>query len=345
MMSLIGQSSFTPSRLTAILREAGKLAPGDSVISVRFTKTRKCTLTVAHMEARLSTGEAMPLVLKFCESGQQSTRAEVDFYSMPAHAFSPGVLPHCYYAWYDAEEQQVWMLLEDLEPEFTPMTNHVLELPTSHVRLNVLDWLTSLQVSFWNREELSREAYWRKWRDEPTIQAWFDQRHKATEDALKSGRGQVCSEVLAWYDLLRSRTPSLLSQRLNSGQNLTMVHGDAHGGNFLISSHDDRDFRLIDWPNWRPGLVTDDLAYVVAAWPQREQQQALECARSFLFAHLATHGAHTYNEEQWNYDLSLSAAWVFVYSIGLIGECREAWTYELANRVAALVETCCLDTP
>jgi Phosphotransferase enzyme family len=331
-------STITPDLLTGILHNSSTIPADTEIVAVSVLKTYRCSLSIAHLEARLSNGEVLKLVLKFCEPGQQTGRAEVDFYRSIAPGFPPDVLPKCLHTGYCVESRRMSLLFEDLQPRFEPMVTEVPALPAEHVRLAVLHWLTALQASYWNRPELNDPLYWRSWRTESALQAWFDTRHAQTEAELQVGPDKLDSEVMELYHDLRRHTAHRLAGRLASGRNLTLIHGDAHGGNFLVSSGSKPDIRLLDWPNWRPGLPTDDIAYLVAAWPGEQQAQALKTARQLFFNELPGSQSKTldYTERDWVSDLSLSASWVFVYSIGLIGECRQPWTYLLARRVASL---------
>lgn len=70
--------------------------------------------------------------------------------------------------------------------------------------------------------------------------------------------------------------PRLLS-RYRSHRDLTIVHGDAHAWNALLSRDRDRpDVRLIDWDGWRVDMATDDLAYMIALYWSSERRRRHE---------------------------------------------------------------------
>jgi thiamine kinase-like enzyme len=60
---------------------------------------------------------------------------------------------------------------------------------------------------------------------------------------------------------LLDRAPRLLA-RYHARHNLTIIHGDAHPGNFLPRDGGGRKVELIDWENGSIDTATDDLAYI-----------------------------------------------------------------------------------
>lgn len=60
-----------------------------------------------------------------------------------------------------------------------------------------------------------------------------------------------------------------------SKRNLTIVHGDAHTGNFLLPA-DDGPVVLIDWQRWDINIATNDLAFLMACQWTPPRRAALE---------------------------------------------------------------------
>src|SRR5947208_3636519 len=81
-----------------------------------------------------------------------------------------------------------------------------------------------------------------------------------------------------------------LSARYRSHRDMTIIHGDAHVWNALVSRDAAlNDVRLIDWDAWRIDTATDDLAYMIAVhwfpdWRRRYERESLRRYHDALIA-------------------------------------------------------------
>jgi len=63
---------------------------------------------------------------------------------------------------------------------------------------------------------------------------------------------------------LRKEYPKLIDARFNAGKNITIIHGDLHPGQALMSKTCDRTIKFVGLQAIRMGLCTEDLAMLVA---------------------------------------------------------------------------------
>lgn len=73
---------------------------------------------------------------------------------------------------------------------------------------------------------------------------------------------------------LRNEYPKLIETRFNSGKNITIVHGDLHPGQVLMSKTKDRTIKFIDLQALRTGLCTEDLAMLLALHIESDKSSA-----------------------------------------------------------------------
>jgi hypothetical protein len=89
-------------------------------------------------------------------------------------------------------------------------------------------------------------------------------------DRLSAGQWATVQQV--W-----DRYPAIVKQRLAEGENLTVVHNDAHAGNFLLPREAaQQGVYLVDWQQWGIGVGPGDVAYLIALSWSAEQRAAME---------------------------------------------------------------------
>jgi Ser/Thr protein kinase RdoA (MazF antagonist) len=112
------------------------------------------------------------------------------------------------------------------------------------------------------------------------------------------------------YERLFAAAPRLLA-RYRSHRDLTIVHGDAHAWNAMLSCEPSRpDVRLIDWDGWRVDVGTDDLAYMIALYwsPERRRRHERQSLERY-HATLVAHGVRGYDFAALWTDYRLSVLW------------------------------------
>jgi hypothetical protein len=124
---------------------------------------------------------------------------------------------------------------------------------------------------------------------------------------------RIASGKMAWLAAVLSGFADRMLQRLASAQQLTLLHGDAHAGNFLLpTSGATREVRIVDWQMppwlWETGCGVSDLAYLmVRFWPERRRQEMEEQLLLRYHRRLVEHGVAGYSTEQLWEDYRLCA--------------------------------------
>jgi thiamine kinase-like enzyme len=103
--------------------------------------------------------------------------------------------------------------------------------------------------------------------------------------------------------LTLDRFPQILMERLLMSRGLTIVHNDAHSGNFLLPTdlHRERIY-IVDWEQWSLGIGPFDTAYLIALfwYPERRDRFEAELVR-FYHNRLQAYGVSGYEWEIcWN---------------------------------------------
>ena len=251
-------ASITPAWLTALLTQQGSLLAGQ-VLDIAQTRdpnpvTENATLLVTYSPGARG---ACPPRLFFKQS---SNVAEALFYQQIAPLLAHTAAPLCYDAQADGARSHVLLAFVGpthfAPPEAVPvaLAQHAL----------IVDALADLHVQFWDLPQ-RHPAVAALARDVPSFSftvagAHFGAFADALGDRLSPPRRAHLEQILASHPQRPLRGP------------LTLVHGDAHWGNFLYP-HDPiaHSLFLIDWAMWHANLGVSDLAYNIAlqCYPER----------------------------------------------------------------------------
>lgn len=272
-------SDITPAWLTAILSQHGHLSAGQ-VLHVEQTldPNRNATLLLAYSPA--AQGDC-PQRLFF----KQSTRtSEARFYQKIAPLLTHPMAPFCYDAQYDEANSHILVAYvartHFAGPEAVPM-------PRVHHEL-IVDALAALHSQFWDQPRREQEIGALA-KDVPAFSFAMASQHfaafvDALGDRLSMQRRGRYERILAHYPRYRPSGPK------------TVVHGDAHWGNFLYP-HDPAAHRLvlIDWAEWHVNFGVGDLAYNIALQCYPERRAWLEEPLMRRYHHqLLVHGIREY---------------------------------------------------
>jgi hypothetical protein len=202
----------------------------------------------------------------------ESGLTEVRFYRDLAATMSPPIAPRCFEAVWEADTREWHLLLEDLDATHELATPWPLP-PTERQCQQILQTLARFHARWWNDPGLG-----------VSIGTW------PTEQVLKQQRAVVRKSFASFVDRLGDRltrerrtlyeryfeaAPRLRARLINQ-PNLTVIHGDAHVWNFLMPRSGGDDVRMFDWDAWRPGLATNDLAYMMALHWYPDRRRRLE---------------------------------------------------------------------
>jgi len=176
------------------------------------------------------------------------------------------------------------------------------DLTASHETLP--DWPVPPPTTRWNAVVAAHARFHAFWWDHArlgvSVGAFADdagalERHLASfpkEVATFADRlgDRLSAERSRIYERLIDAAPRL-SARYRSHRDMTIIHGDAHVWNALVSRDAAlNDVRLIDWDAWRIDTATDDdLAYMIAVhwfpdWRRRYERESLRRYHDALIA-------------------------------------------------------------
>jgi aminoglycoside phosphotransferase (APT) family kinase protein len=265
---------ITPAWLTDVLTADGLLQRGE-VLEISFdteSVVKGLVSLITRLAVRYSEDvvEELPtrFILKTSKPGIHPEllkvgRHEMEFYqAMTRFPDNPVPIPHCYDAAYDPASGHSYLLMTDLsESHF----QGPLPIPPSnrHCEL-IIDSLAHLHAFWWANPLLGNglgERYTQEADDQSrarfaaTLPAFLDY----LGDGLLPQHKRHHERVLAsgWWERA--------SRRLISLDRVTLSHGDAHTGNFMLP-HDTEhgQVAMIDWQLWGIDMATIDLAFLMA---------------------------------------------------------------------------------
>jgi thiamine kinase-like enzyme len=186
-----------------------------------------------------------------------------------APATPAGLLLRCFDAVHSPHDNSWHLLLEDVTDSHRLATESPLP-PTEPQCRMIVGVLARFHAAWWDATKGGVSVV------APPDPAWIRDIRQRLErfwanlsdrlgDRLSADRRLIYERFLAAPPLPRTATR----------KNLTLVHGDAHVWNvFLPNDDSENDLRLFDWSNWRPGLPTFDLAYMMAVhwYPERRRR-------------------------------------------------------------------------
>ncbi len=176
-----------------------------------------------------------------------------------------------------------------------------------------IDALAQLHAFWWDHPRLGKDIG-RYPTQEERQQDWINTEKSTTAFLLALG-DQIPQ---AWRGIYERVLPALpaLYKRHASGRNLTLVHGDAHLGNFLFPREGETgETYLIDWQFWHPTIGGTDLAFMMAAEWETDIRRNLEQGLLRRYhSQLLAHGVKGYAwEDCWDdYRLSVILVSIFI---------------------------------
>jgi thiamine kinase-like enzyme len=109
------------------------------------------------------------------------------------------------------------------------------------------------------------------------IRASFAQLGKAFPDYIDFLGDRLSAERRQVYEKVLDKYPDVLIRRLIQRETLTLVHHDAHTGNFLLPRQaTGQPVYLIDWQQWGVQVGLHDVAYLIALFWYPERRARLE---------------------------------------------------------------------
>jgi Phosphotransferase enzyme family len=315
MTTEVEPEAVTPESLTEALRRSSVLGDGGRVAAVESEKPRS-TILSRIVRLRLAyEGEAAgaPRTLIFKTGLPERLtmewnpgRQEVEFYRKVAAGTSPGLLPRCFEAEWDAETNHWRLLLEDLGETHKIVTAWPLPPGFSDCGTILRAW-ARFHAHWWEDPRLGVSIG--RWGDAEDVDQYLLRlKGKIAEFEDRLG-DRLSRERRDLYALLLDRAPRLV-KRTMSRRAVTIVHGDAHVWNCFLPRDGGSDVRLFDWSSWRLGIAAEDLAYMMAVHWYPDRRRAMERPLLDLYhAQLKARGVSDYDRRALDDDYRLSALW------------------------------------
>lgn len=305
---------MSPSRLTSLLRRRGVLQNG-SVTNIAYRSTDTAVSRIVYLDVTYSHDVLQALSASYClkmsavhtptELGQVGRR-EVQFYSaVMAHGYRLPV-PVCYEAVYSDEEQRFHILMDDVSQTHAVATEWPLPPSIGQCEM-VVDALVKLHATWWEHTNFGEDIglAWTEDKIEEKV-AWEG---KLLHDFVHFLGDRLSPERREIYERVKPFYPRMV-ERVRSGKNVTLIHGDAHLWNYLYPREgvQGQQVFLIDWDGCAIDIGMSDLACMMALhwFPERRArlEQRLLCR---YHEGLLAEGIKGYSWDDCMYDYRLAA--------------------------------------
>ncbi len=276
-------NQITTDWLTEILQQGGYLEQGHVVSVVAqdpeinsndgpgFIANNRIAIQYSS-DATLSAPRRLYLKAQPGTLHKSAGLCEVTFYHSIASkmAFSPA--PICFDSAYDTESGAYHLLLQDVSE--THRAVHPEEPATQSDIKDMLNTLAKFHAHWWGHQQLGESIGTKSSPEEirdsfAQLASVFDEYMDFLGDRLSTERRRV-------YELVLDRYPNILVQRMAQRHTLTLVHNDAHAGNFLLPRIPSQSTYLIDWQQWDIHTGLHDVAYLIALFWYPERRERFE---------------------------------------------------------------------
>lgn len=281
---LVSTDQIAPEWLTHILRRSGHLARGHVVSIARlgedassidgpgFFKNNRMEIYYSP-DATPSVPTRLYLKAQDGAVHKSAGAREVAFYLSVAAQMPYPPAPICFDAAYNPDSGAYHLLLEDVSE--THRTVHPEEPATQNDVESMLDALARLHAHWWGHQKLGQSVGTVPTPEE--IRDSFGQLEAAFPRYVDYLGDRLSVERRRIYEKVLERYPDVAIHRFAQRERLTVVHDDAHAGNFLLPRHaGEQRLFLIDWQQWGIHVGLHDVAYLIALFWYPERRARLE---------------------------------------------------------------------
>ncbi len=128
----------------------------------------------------------------------------------------------------------------------------------------------------------------------------------ALEDFVKEAGDQLQPSWIETAERVIAEYPEVFLARVSGGQNITLLHGDAHVWNLFYPKNTVTDrLILFDWETYKRGIGAYDLAYMLVHGTSGRRQIESELMNQYCDG-LITGGISGYSRDEFEYDFRLS---------------------------------------
>lgn len=296
--------------LTEVLRRSGVL--GDGRVRDVQVESSAPQLVSRVMRLRLAyegtSGAPGSLILKTDlpkrrDDVWETGRREVEFYTRLAALTPARLFPLCFDATFEPHTKAWHLLLEDLTDTHTIATQWPLP-PTMEDCKRMLGVLAHFHAAWWDDRRLGASVG--VWPDDKALNEVVEKSARFYRNLADRLGDRLSPERRDIYERYLASVPPDFA-RLRSRRNLSIIHGDAHAWNYFVPRDGGDDVRLFDWDNWRIGLASTDLAYMMAVHWYPERRRMMERPLlDYYYETLVLRGVEGYRREALDEDYRLS---------------------------------------
>lgn len=357
---------ITPGRLTQILRQVGQLERG-CVSAVKVMDDPAFNSAISRLAITYSSGSSpappAALVLKRNlpeQWARDAGRAEVEFYlEVRAMRDELAMIVPCYEAVYDPSTGDSHLLLLDVSETHEPLvarsdliTMH--GVPAVECLQSAVQAVSQIHACWWEHPSLLDGS--RQVSDWYGTQEHFNNRieqRRGEWEIFQALAGEnLPADLRALYRQVLDRLPILwdhgLGERISSGRNLTLVHGDCYLSQFLYPRDGEGPTYLVDWQDCLTDLPSLDLAHLFASFWTREQRHDNDRERRLLRCYLDALGSagvadYTWEQLQWDYQLLLIYMVLLPVWDAVNGSSKDYWWPKMQCLTAAYCDWACAE--
>ncbi len=320
-------STRAESWLIDILVKSGRIHDPQLVAGITRLSGRLFSCRVTHIAIHLSNGETLRVVAKEPPQGVRMHGREALFYQSIAPRSPAPLLADCLHASFNQEMGHFLILLDDLSRDYCPVASDSAIIPSEEDAISMVRSLGTFHANWWEHPDLQSETFMGRQFDEKLLNEADLNKDATLAPYRPLVEQRLGKPAVATYLAIRDDYARKRCSRLTRKTDITLIHGDAHGGNFLKALDTQSLPVIIDWPNWTTGLATDDLVILASGWPSEYQ--------TVRFEHLATIAKTNLplSERTFRNDVRLSAERAFMLAVwNLAAETPPDWAWKLAER-------------
>ncbi|MFX0081500.1 MAG: oxidoreductase family protein [Candidatus Hodarchaeota archaeon] len=305
---------LTPEWLTNIFKNKGYLSQGKVTKIIKKKSQETITSFVYFLELNFSTDAqteppSRELVVKISKHNDEFKiygRQEAKFYNIIAENMIEMPIPTCYDAVFSEETGLSHIILENISKTHETLLNFPFGPPPSKQHFEkAIDSLAEIHAFWWdhkNLKELSKQSrgplslFLTRVRKE-ALQRFLED----VGDKMSDNRKSLLKKIFSLY-------PQAVDERI-AKKNLTIIHTDAHLGQFFYPKNNDNEkYKAIlsDWQGWNIGVGGLDLAYMIGLFLSPENRRLMEKKLIKRYhSHLIKLGIKNYNWDKCWYDYKL----------------------------------------
>ncbi len=204
------------------------------------------------------------------------SKKEIDFYETILQSQIELPLIKYYGSEISEEKKQAVLLFEDLSP--THRQHGIYQWPLPPVQNQCKDAITTLakvHAYWWDHSCFGESGFERQ--PEQDVRQFYQNLEKMYVHFVDFLKDRISEQRKKILDLIFEKLPELVLNRLSNSNGLTVVHGDAHFGNYLYPrDFDKHQIVIIDWQTWELGLGVKDLSKLIGLHMFPEFRQSME---------------------------------------------------------------------